>query len=145
MWRAAVIGVAAALLAGCGGTGSTHSVRDVEQAFSDHGVPFTGEYVPNPYLRQEKPFLPGELVQKGFERHLKGELGAQSSTTFATRIAWVFDSEKSARRAVRLLPLARWFQGRDVLRVRKDNVVIVYSRGSGRDRSSDVNDAIDAL
>lgn len=51
MRRIAVTALVFTLAAGCAGGSRSHSVREVERAFHDAGLPFRSETLPDPYLQ----------------------------------------------------------------------------------------------
>ena len=132
-----------ALAAGCGSSG-THSVRDVERAFAEAGLPFEQELLRNPYLRRSNVdfVLPGRA--RPLSRHVTAVLGASSASKFTLQLAYVFDSPRSAEDAVRGRPLSGWLDtDRSSIRARVDNVVVI-AEGDARTQRR-VRRAMDAL
>jgi hypothetical protein len=114
--------------AGCGSP-HTLSIRDVERTFLSAGVPFETEQRPNSYLRPMNYAiaLPGpRRAQRAAAAHVQAILGFFNNTNFSTRVAYVFDSTKSADEALRTVPLAKWMTSdRPVIRAQIENVIIV--------------------
>jgi hypothetical protein len=114
--------------AGCGSP-HTLSIRDVERTFLSAGVPFETEQRPNSYLRPiTNPIgLPGPRgAQRAAVAHVQAVLGFFNNTNFNTRVAYVFDSTRSADEAVRTFPLSKWMtSNRPVIRAQIENVIIL--------------------
>ena len=139
----AVIASALALVlaaAGCGGGGSSnsssstsgqsHTVIDVSKAFYDAGLPFTSEQTFNPYVNGQAVFLPGKLNTSSLRNTI--EAGLSQTGAFNGAVAWVFDTDKSAAAALKVVPLSKWLSGDPpIVRLHDGNVIIVASGFKG--------------
>jgi hypothetical protein len=114
--------------AGCGSP-HTLSIRDVERTFLSAGVPFQTELRPNSYLRptNDAIALPGPRgAQQAAAAHVQAVLGFFNNKNFNMRVAYVFDSTKSADEALRTVPLSKWMtSNRSVIHAQIENVIIV--------------------
>ena len=147
--------VSALFAAGCGSTkaksatGSTHSVRDVERAFFQAGVPFQAEMLPqsNPYLRPAGTTLASAVpLPKANSKHVQAFLVGLNRATAASEMAYVFDTKKSADEAVRAKPLSTWLQSNHpVISVQTRNVIILAATGGDSGFAQRVRRAIAAL
>ena len=150
--------VPVALAVGCGSTtahssakatGSPYSVRDVERAFFQAGVPFQAEMLPqsNPYLRPEADTLADSVpLPKGDSKHVQALLVGLNRATLASEMAYVFDTKKSADEALRAKPLSTWLQSNHpVISVQKRNVIILASTEGDSGFAQRVRRAIAAL
>ena len=144
MRRIALIVSALALVlaaAGCGGgsgnsSGSSstdpqsHSVVAVSKAFYDAGIPFTSQLTFNPYVNGQTVFLPGKLNTSPLRNTI--EAGLSETGSFNGAVAWVFDTDKSAAAALKVVPLSKWLSGDPpIVRVRDGNVIVVASGFKG--------------
>jgi hypothetical protein len=138
--RLAIIASALALVlaaAGCGGSsnssstqGQSHSVLAVSKAFYDAGIPFTSEQTFNPYVNGQAVFLPGKLNTSSLRNSIQA--GLSQTGAFNGAVAWVFDTDKNAAAALKVVPLSRWLSGdAPIVRVRDGNVIIVASGFKG--------------
>jgi hypothetical protein len=148
---AAVIGLLALVVAGCGGKGgggepkASHTVLEVSKAFSDAGIPFTSLVTSNPYVRGQQVFLPLSLNNSDLSLNVLAQLNGSFSTTRNGWIAWVFDSDAHAQEAVKKVPLDKWGQGEaQIDRAIKGNVIVVASGFTG-DEKQQLDDALGAL
>ncbi|MGA9762365.1 MAG: hypothetical protein WBQ14_08085 [Gaiellaceae bacterium] len=153
--------VTVALAVGCGSTtahsstkatGGPYSVRDVERAFFQAGVPFQTEMLPqsNPYLRPPAGSALADAVPlpKGDSKskHVRALLVGLNRATAASEMAYVFDTKKSADEAVRLKPLSTWMESNHpVIRVQKRNVIILAATAGDSGFAQRVRRAIAAL
>jgi hypothetical protein len=143
--RLAIIASALALVlaaAGCGGGGSSsnssstqgqsHTVLAVSKAFYDAGIPFTSEQTFNPYVNGQAVFLPGKLNTSSLRNSI--QVGLSQTGAFNGAVAWVFDTDKNAAAALKVVPLSKWLTGDPpVVRVHDGNVIIVASGFKGAD------------
>jgi hypothetical protein len=141
--RIALIVSALALVlaaAGCGGgsnsSGSSstdpqsHSVIDVSKAFYDAGLAFTSQLTFNPYVNGQAVFLPGKLNTSPLRNTI--EAGLSETGSFNGAVAWVFNSDKSAAAALKVVPLSKWLSGDPpIVRVHDGNVIVVASGFKG--------------
>jgi len=141
--RLAIIASALALVlaaAGCGGGGSSnnssatqgqsHTVLAVSKAFYDAGIPFTSEQTFNPYVNGQAVFLPGKLNTSSLRNSI--QVGLSQTGAFNGVVAWVFDTDKNAAAALKVVPLSKWLTGDPpVVRVQDGNVIIVASGFKG--------------
>jgi ABC-type glycerol-3-phosphate transport system substrate-binding protein len=138
--RLAIIASALALVlaaAGCGGSsnssstqGQSHTVLAVSKAFYDAGIPFTSEQTFNPYVNGQAVFLPGKLNTSSLRNSIQA--GLSQTGAFNGAVAWVFDTDKNAAAALKVVPLSRWLSGdAPIVRVRDGNVIIVASGFKG--------------
>jgi ABC-type glycerol-3-phosphate transport system substrate-binding protein len=140
MRRLAIIASALALVlaaAGCGGSskssstqGQSHTIVAVSKAFYDAGIPFTSEQTFNPYVNGQAVFLPGKLNTSSLRNSIQA--GLSQTGAFNGAVAWVFDTDKNAAAALKVVPLSRWLSGdAPIVRVRDGNVIIVASGFKG--------------
>jgi hypothetical protein len=140
--RLALIVSALALVlaaAGCGGgnnSGSSstdpqsHSVVDVSKAFYDAGIAFTSQQTFNPYVNGQTVFLPGKLNTSPLRNTI--EAGLSETGSFNGAVAWVFDTDKGAAAALKVVPLSKWLSGDPpIVRVHDGNVIVVASGFKG--------------
>ena len=142
------------VLVGCSSTNAkakAYSVRDVERAFSQAGVPFQKELLPqqNPFIRPEAGSgstlatlpLPG-----GSHKHLRAFLAQQNAATFSMALAYVFDSKKSVDAALGAHRLSKWLSSNfPAIRVQKGNVIILAAPQGNADFTRRVRLAIASL
>jgi hypothetical protein len=144
--RLAIIASALALVlaaAGCGGgssnsnnssstQGQSHSIVAVSKAFYDAGIPFTSEQTFNPYVNGQAVFLPGKLNTSSLRNSILA--GLSQTGAFNGAVAWVFDTDKNAAAALKVVPLSKWLSGDPpIVRVHDGNVIIVASGFKGAD------------
>lgn len=122
----------ALLAAGCGGGGSntsgqSHSVLQVSKAFYDAGLAFTTEVVPNRYVSGgQQVFLPFELNTSDMRYNVLAQLSTSSTTNHTGLDVWVFDTDKHAQAALKVVPLSKWGGGAlKITRAQRGNVIIV--------------------
>jgi ABC-type glycerol-3-phosphate transport system substrate-binding protein len=138
--RLAIIASALALVlaaAGCGGSsnssstqGQSHTVLAVSKAFYDAGIPFTSEQTFNPYVNGQAVFLPGKLNTSSLRNSIQA--GLSQTGAFNGAVAWVFDTDKNAAAALKVVPLSKWLTGDPpIVRVHDGNVIIVASGFKG--------------
>ena len=140
MRRLATIASALALVlaaAGCGGSsnssstqGQSHTVVAVSKAFYDAGIPFTSQQTFNPYVNGQAVFLPGSLNTSSLRNSIQA--GLSQTGAFNGVVAWVFDTDKNAAAALKVVPLSKWLTGDPpIVRVHDGNVIIVASGFKG--------------
>ena len=140
MRRLAIIASALALVlaaAGCGGSskssstqGQSHTIVAVSKAFYDAGIPFTSEQTFNPYVNGQAVFLPGKLNTSSLRNSIQA--GLSQTGAFNGVVAWVFDTDKNAAAALKVVPLSKWLTGDPpIVRVHDGNVIIVASGFKG--------------
>ena len=144
MRRIALIASALALVlaaAGCGGgssnnsgssstQGQSHTVLAVSKAFYDAGIPFTSEQTFNPYVNGQAVFLPGKLNTSSLRNSI--EAGLSQTTNYTGAVAWVFDTDANAAKALTVVPLSQWLSGDPpIVRVHDGNVIVVASGFKG--------------
>jgi hypothetical protein len=144
--RLAIIASALALVlaaAGCGGgssnsnnssstQGQSHSIVALSKAFYDAGIPFTSEQTFNPYVNGQAVFLPGKLNTSSLRNSILA--GLSQTGTYNGAVAWVFDTDKNAAAALKVVPLSKWLSGDPpIVRVHDGNVIIVASGFKGAD------------
>jgi ABC-type glycerol-3-phosphate transport system substrate-binding protein len=138
--RLAIIASALALVlaaAGCGGSsnssstqGQSHTIVAVSKAFYDAGIPFTSEQTFNPYVNGQAVFLPGKLNTSSLRNSIQA--GLSQTGAFNGAVAWVFDTDKNAAAALKVVPLSKWLTGDPpIVRVHDGNVIIVASGFKG--------------
>jgi hypothetical protein len=142
--RLAIIASTLALVlaaAGCGGSsnsssnssstqGQSHTVVAVSKAFYDAGIPFTSEQTFNPYVNGQAVFLPGKLNTSSLRNSIQA--GLSQTGAFNGAVAWVFDTDKNAAAALKVVPLSKWLTGDPpIVRVHDGNVIIVASGFKG--------------
>jgi hypothetical protein len=143
------------LAVGCGSTkakatgGNAYTVRAVERAFFQAGVPFQTEMLPqsNPYLRPKAgSTLASVPLPQGSIKHLKAFLSWQNNATLAIEMVYVFDSKKSADAAVTARPLSSWLESNHpVISAQKRNVIILAATGGDSGFAQRLRRAITAL
>jgi len=139
MRRLALIVVPLLLVAaGCGGgsssgtKGQSHTVLEVSKAFSDAGVPFTSLVTGNQYVSGQTPFLPFKLNSSDLRFDVDAQLSGSDTTDHTAVLAWVFDTDANAQKALDQVPLARWGQGPlKIDRVLLGNVIVVADGFTG--------------
>jgi hypothetical protein len=143
--RLAIIASALALVlaaAGCGvhtsvstggsNQGQSHSVVAVSKAFYDAGIPFTSEQTFNPYVNGQSVFLPGKLNTSSLRNSILA--GLSQTGAYDGAVAWVFDTDKNAAAALKVVPLSKWLSGDPpIVRAHDGNVIIVASGFKGAD------------
>ena len=132
--RSLVVALAslALLAAGCGG-GSTkagpqsHSVDQVSKAFFDANLGFTSEVVSNRWVSGgQQIFLPLALNKSDQRYNVQAELSTTSTTNHTGVVVWVFDTDKHAADALKVVPLNQWGGGAlQITRAQRGNVVVV--------------------
>ena len=138
--------------AGCGGGGSSsgtkgqsHTVLEVSKAFSDAGVPFTSLVTGNQYVSGQTPFLPFKLNSSDLRFDVDAQLSGSDTTDHTAVLAWVFDTDANAQKALDQVPLARWGQGPlKIDRVLLGNVIVVADGFTGAKKSK-LDSALAAL
>ena len=142
VFRVAILCSAAVLVAaGCGGsngasTGASapisHTVIATSKAFSDAGIPFSTAVTSNPYVRGQQVYLPAKVSGSEFTDHVLSMLSGSRLADRAGWVAWVWDSDAMAQKAVKTLPLSKWgVSDAKVTRVIDGNVIIVASNFVG--------------
>ena len=139
MLRAALLCSLAVLeVAGCGGGKSgaadaaSHTVIGTSKAFSDAGIPFDSVVTSNPYVRGQQVYLPTKLNGSELELHVLSMLSGSRLVTHAGWVAWVFDTDANAQKAVQTVPLATWgVNDVKVTRAIDGNVIVVASNFVG--------------
>ena len=152
MRRLVLIVVPLALVAaGCGsgsysGTkGQSHTVLEVSKAFSDAGVPFTSLVTGNQYVSGQTPFLPFKLNSSDLRFYVDAQLSGSDTTDHTAVLAWVFDTDANAQKALDQVPLARWGQGPlKIDRVHLGNVIVVADGFTGAKKAK-LDSALAAL
>ena len=129
---------------------NSYSVRAVERAFFQAGVPFQAEMLPqsNPYLRPPAGSTLASAVPlpKGDSKHVQAFLVGLNRVTAASEMAYVFDTKKSADEAVRAKSLSTWLESNHpVISVQKRNVIILAATGGDSGFAQRVRRAIAAL
>jgi hypothetical protein len=131
--------VAVLAASGCGGSGKSsatggvsHTVIATSKAFSDAGIPFNTAVTSNPYVRGQQVYLPAKVNNTAFTDHVLSMLSGSRLVSRTGWVAWVFDSDAIAKKAVDTLPLAKWgVSPAKVTRVIDGNVIVVASNFSG--------------
>jgi hypothetical protein len=140
VFRVAILcSVAVLVAAGCGGGGSngasaplSHTVIATSKAFSDAGIPFNTAVTSNPYVRGQQVYLPAKVNGSEFTDHVLSMLSGSRLSSRTGWVAWVWDSDAMAQKAVKTLPLPKWgVSDAKVTRVVDGNVIIVASNFSG--------------
>ena len=139
MRRLALLVVPLALFAaGCGGgsssgtKGQSHTVLEVSKAFSDAGVPFTSLVTGNQYVSGQTPFLPFKLNSSDLRFDVDAQLSGSDTTDHTAVLAWVFDTDANAQKALDQVPLAKWGQGPlKIDRAQLGNVIVVADGFTG--------------
>ncbi len=139
MRRLALIVVPLVLVAaGCGGgsssgtKGQSHTVLEVSKAFSDAGVPFTSLVTGNQYVSGQTPFLPFALNKGDLRFDVEAQLSGSDTTDHTAVLAWVFDTDANAQKALDQVPLARWGEGPlKIDRAQLGNVIVVADGFTG--------------
>lgn len=151
MRRFAVVPVALAVLAaGCGGgssktSGQSHSVIEVSKAFYDAGLMFTSEVSANKYVAGQQVFLPFQLNKSKLSDDVLAELSTTNTTTHTGLVVWVFDTDKHANDALKVVPLAKWGGGAlKITRAQLGNVIVVAAGFVGAQKAP-LDKALSAL
>ena len=122
-------------LAGCGGSSpgkASHTVIETSKAFSDAGIPFNTAVTSNPYVRGQQVYLPSKLNGSKLEKHVLSMLSGSRLVSRTGWVAWVFDTDASAKKAVETLALVHWgVGGTTISRSIDGNVIVVASNFSG--------------
>jgi hypothetical protein len=131
----AIVFASLALLAvGCGSGGSgsaasgqSHSVLQVSKAFFDAGLGFTSEVVSNRWVSGgQQIFLPLALNKSDMRYNVEAELSTTSTTNHTGVVVWVFDTDKHANDALKIVPLSQWGGGAlKITRAQLGNVIVV--------------------
>jgi len=91
---------------------------------------FTSQQTFNPYVNGQTVFLPGKLNTSPLRNTI--EAGLSQTGSFNGAVAWVFDTDKSAASALKVVPLSTWLSGDPpIVRVHDGNVIIVASGFKG--------------
>ena len=142
----------ALLAAGCGG-GSTkaggpqsHSVNQVSKAFFDAGLGFTSEVVSNRWVSGgQQIFLPLALNKSDQRYNVQAELSTTSTTNHTGVVVWVFDTDKHAADALKVVPLNQWGGGSlQITRAQQGNVIVVAAGFVG-DKKAPLDKALGKL
>jgi len=128
--------------AGCGGSssssggaGTPHSVLDVSKAFYQAELAFTSVVTSNPYVAGQQVYLPLSLNQSDLSLKVVAQLTGSLTSTRNGWIAWVFDTDADAQKALKQVPLQKWGTGSARIdRVVKGNVIIVASGFTGLEK-----------
>ncbi|HET8893801.1 MAG TPA: hypothetical protein VFM96_06880 [Gaiellaceae bacterium] len=122
----------ALVAAGCGGGSSkggpqSHTVDQVSKAFFDAGLGFTSEVVSNRWVAGgQQIFLPLALNKSDMRYNVQAELSTTSTTNHTGVVVWVFDTDKHASDALKVVPLAQWGGGAlQITRAQRGNVIVV--------------------
>jgi hypothetical protein len=141
----------ALLAAGCGGGGSgakgqSHTVLEVSKAFYDAGLGFTSEVVSNPYVSGgQQVFLPLELNKSDMRNNVQAELSTTNTTNHTGLVVWVFDTDKHANDALKVVPLSKWGGGAlKITRAQRGNVIVVGAGFTGANKAP-LDKALSAL
>jgi hypothetical protein len=139
----------ALLAAGCGGSktsGQSHTVLQVSKAFYDAGLAFTSEVVSNPYITGgQQVFLPLKLNKSDIRNNVLAELSTTNTTTHTGLVVWVFDSDKHAADAIKVVPLDKWGGGAlAITRAHLGNVIVVGGGFTGSNKPA-LDKALSAL
>ena len=144
MFRVAVLcSIAVLAAAGCGGSGDgkssgpsgSHTVLETSKAFSDAGIPFDTLVTSNPYIRGQQIYLPADVNGTEFTDHVQAMLSGSKLAAHAGWVAWVFDSDATAKKAVETLPLSKWgVSTGPVARSIDGNVIVVASNFNGAEK-----------
>jgi hypothetical protein len=141
----------ALLAAGCGGSGSktsgqSHTVLQVSKAFYDAGLPFTSEVVSNRYVNGgQQVFLPLKLNSSELRYNVLAELSTTNTTNHTGLVVWVFDTDKHAQAALKVVPLSQWGGGAlKITRAQRGNVIIVGGGFTGANKAP-LDKALSAL
>lgn len=120
------------VVAGCGGGstksgGQSHSVEQVSKAFYDAGLPFSSEIVPNRWVNGgQQVFLPLSLNNSDMRYNVLAQLSGSNTTTHTGMDVWVFDTDKHANDALKVVPLSKWGAGvLTITRQQLGNVIVV--------------------
>lgn len=130
---AVVLASFALVAAGCGGGGSSksgpqsHTVDQVSKAFFDAGLAFTSEVVSNRWVSGgQQIFLPLQLNKSDMRYNVQAELSTTSTTNHTGVVVWVFDTDKHASDALKVVPLSQWGGGAlKITRAQLGNVIVV--------------------
>ena len=142
VFRVAVLcSIAVLAAAGCGGSGKSstpsgsHTVLETSKAFSDAGIPFDTLVTSNPYIRGQQVYLPPGVDTSEFTDHVQAMLSGSKLAAHAGWVAWVFDSDAVAKKAVETLPLSKWgVSSGPVARSIDGNVIVVASNFNGAEK-----------
>ncbi|HLY93877.1 MAG TPA: hypothetical protein VKP14_03435 [Gaiellaceae bacterium] len=141
----------ALLAAGCGGGSSSagpqsHSVDQVSKAFFDAGLGFTSEVVSNRWVSGgQQVFLPLALNKSDMRYNVQAELSVTNTTTHTGLVVWVFDTDKHATDALKVVPLTEWGGGSlQITRAVRGNVVVVGAGFVG-DKKAPLDKALSKL
>jgi hypothetical protein len=129
--------------AGCGGGSTktsgaqTHSVDQVSKAFFDAGLAFTSEVVSNRWVSGgQQVFLPLALNKSDIRYNVQAELSTTNTTNHTGVVVWVFDTDKHAADALKVVPLNQWGGGSlAITRALRGNVVVVGAGFTGTNRA----------
>ena len=147
-----VLALLALLAAGCGGSGSTksgpqsHSVDQVSKAFFDAGLGFTSEVVSNRWVSGgQQVFLPLGLNKSDQRYNVQAELSTTNTTDHTGVVVWVFDTDKHAADALKVVPLSQWGGGSlTITRALRGNVIVVGAGFVG-DKKAPLDKALSKL
>jgi len=134
----ALAGVLVLAAAGCGGGSSStpaqsHTPRSLAKAFYDAGIPFTSEQTFNPYVNGQAVFLPGKLNTSSLRDTI--DAGLSQTANYTGVVAWVFDTDAHAAKALKVVPLSQWLSGDPpIVRVHDGNVIVVASGFKGAEK-----------
>jgi hypothetical protein len=131
--------IAVVAVSGCGGGGSSsassaasHTVIEASKAFSDAGIPFGTAVTSNPYVRGQQVYLPEKVNTSEYLDHVQSMLSGSKLVSRTGWVAWVFDTDAIAKKAVETLPLSKWGVGSaKVTRAIDGNVIVVASNFVG--------------
>lgn len=121
----------ALVAAGCGGSSKagpqSHSVDQVSKAFFDAGLAFTSEVVSNRWVSGgQQVFLPLSLNSSDMRYNVQAELSVTNTNNHTGIVVWVFDTDKHAADALKVVPLNQWGGGAlQITRALRGNVVVV--------------------
>ncbi|HVH50647.1 MAG TPA: hypothetical protein VM690_00750 [Gaiellaceae bacterium] len=153
MRRLAVLFAASLVLvaAGCGGSSSkagpqSHSVAQVSKVFFDAGLAFSSEIVPNRYVTGgQQVFLPLALNSSDMRYNVLAQLSGSNTTTHTGIDVWVFDTDKHANDALKIVPLKEWGGGvLAITRAQLGNVVVIAAGFVGT-KKAPLDKALSAL
>lgn len=142
----------ALLAAGCGSgggsstSGQSHTVNQVSKAFYDAGLAFTGEVVSNRWVSGgQQVFLPLDLNKSDLRYSVLAELSTTSTNNHTGVVVWVFDTDKHANDALKVVPLSQWGGGAlKITRVQLGNVIVIGAGFVG-DKKPPLDKALKAL
>jgi len=146
-----VVASLALVAAGCGGGSAkagpqSHSVDQVSKAFFDAGLGFTSEVVSNRWVSGgQQVFLPLALNKSDLRYNVEAELSTTSTTNHTGVVVWVFDTDKHAADALKVVPLTEWGGGSlQITRALRGNVVVVGAGFVG-DKKAPLDKALSKL